>query len=212
MKLLIESSAQITEATTDQNKNLFLQGIFMQAEAVNRNGRLYPADIMRGAVEKYKENYISKNRAFGELAHPESPKVIAENISHIITSLEMDGNNVIGKAKILNTPKGNIARGLIEGGGVLGMSSRAMGSVDLRDGVEYIQEDFQLETVDIVLDPSAHDAFVESLVENAEWIWNNGSWSRKTLTASKNRIKKASKRDLDKSIFEEFTNLIESLK
>ena len=152
-------------------KNLFIEGIFAQAELKNRNGRIYPKQIMESAVNKYISEYVHSKRALGELSHPENrPTVKPELASHLITELRMDGNNVKGKAKILNTPQGQIVRGLLEGGVQLGVSTRALGSVKEQNGSQVVQPDFQLYAVDVVSDPSGIDCWVNSINESREWV------------------------------------------
>ena len=165
----------ITEATEDGKKNYFIEGVFMQSEAKNRNGRIYPKKIMENAVAKYVDEQVSQNRAVGELNHPEGPTVNLDKVSHLITDLHWEGNDVVGKASILDTPMGQIVKGLLEGGVNLGVSTRGMGSLESRGGVNYVGSDFTLNTVDIVQDPSAPNAFVNGIMEGVEWVWNNGA-------------------------------------
>jgi hypothetical protein len=186
MKLITEHTDQeleyITEGTGPK-KDMFISGIFMQAEKQNRNGRVYPKKIMEGAIARYDEQYIKTKRAVGELNHPEGPTINLDKVSHIITELKWQGNDIMGKAKILNTPMGIIAKGLIEGGVQLGVSSRGMGSLTSRGGQNMVGEDFVLSTVDIVQDPSAHDAFVNGIMEGAEWIHDavKDSWVKQEV-------------------------------
>lgn len=214
MKLLIEHSITESAEETDANgqKHLYLQGVFMQAETINKNKRFYSKEILGEATKTYNRDYVITKRSFGELTHPQSPEVDANNISHIITELEMKGNSVHGKAKILNTPKGQIVKGLIEGGGQLGMSSRALGSVTEKTGVEYVQDDFQLKTVDIVLDPSAPNAFVEALMENVNWVWDGKVWKQERLQIAKKNIKESTKSNRDAVMLREFISLMDALK
>jgi len=181
-----EVSSLIVEENAKGEKEYFIQGVFMQSEIKNRNGRIYPKDIMEKEVNRYRENFIDKKRAFGELGHPEGPTINLDRVSHLITSLEEDGNNYIGKAKILSTPNGQIVRNLINDGAKLGVSSRGLGSLEQKGGAQYVKGDFQLATAaDIVADPSAPEAFVEGIMEGVEWIYENGVL--KALEAEKMR-------------------------
>ena len=179
MKLIsehIEEIEYITEAKEGGGKNYKIRGIFMQADVKNRNGRIYPLDILRKEVTKYNKNFIQQNRAFGELGHPDGPTVNLERVSHMITSLTPDGKNFIGEAKIMDTPMGKIVKNLMDEGCKLGVSSRGMGSLQQRNGANYVKDDFYLATAaDIVADPSAPNAFVEGVMEGKEWVWNNGA-------------------------------------
>lgn len=178
MKLITElneSVKYVTEASEDGKKNLYIEGPFLQSEIKNRNGRVYPRSVMEREVNRYNEQFVSKGRALGELGHPDGPSINLDRVSHIIESLKQDGTNWIGRARITDTPMGNIARGLIESGAQLGVSSRGMGSLKLnREGINEVQDDFHLATAaDIVADPSAPDAFVNGIMEGVEWIWEN---------------------------------------
>ena len=172
----VEEVEFITEAKESGGKNYKIRGIFMQADVKNRNGRVYPMEVLEKEVTKYNKNFIRENRAFGELGHPEGPTVNLERVSHMITKLHPDGKNFIGEAKIMDTPMGKIVKNLMDEGGKLGVSSRGMGSLDSKNGANYVRDDFYLATAaDIVADPSAPNAFVEGIMEGKEWIWNNGS-------------------------------------
>jgi len=173
----IEDVEFITEAKDNSGgKNYKIRGIFMQADVKNRNGRVYPLDILQKEVTKYNKNFIRENRAFGELGHPEGPTVNLERVSHMITELHPDGKNFIGEAKIMDTPMGKIVKNLMDEGAKLGVSSRGMGSLDSKNGANYVKDDFYLATAaDIVADPSAPNAFVEGIMEGKEWVWNNGA-------------------------------------
>ena len=172
----VEDVEFITEAKENGGKNYKIRGIFMQADVKNRNGRVYPMEILEKEVTKYNKNFIRENRAFGELGHPEGPTVNLERVSHMITELHPDGKNFIGEAKIMDTPMGKIVKNLMDEGAKLGVSSRGMGSLDSKNGANYVRDDFYLATAaDIVADPSAPNAFVEGIMEGKEWIWNNGS-------------------------------------
>ncbi len=179
MKLITEYvENDLNYLTEEKNgeRQYVIEGIFMQADSKNRNGRIYPKAVMEAAVDKYMSEQVSKGRAVGELNHPEGPTINLDKVSHKITELRWEGNNVVGKAQILNTPMGQIVKGLMDGGVQLGVSSRGMGSLAQRGGVNYVGKDFQLATVDIVQDPSAPEAFVNGIMEGVEWIWENGSF------------------------------------
>jgi hypothetical protein len=187
---LTEENRIITEATEDGKKNLFIEGIWLQADIKNRNGRCYPSAIMEREVDRYSRDYINKGRAMGELGHPEGPQINLDRVSHRIVSLRREGSNFMGKAMITDTPMGNIARGLIESGVCLGVSSRGMGSLKERNGVMEVQEDFYLATAgDIVADPSAPSAFVNGIYEGAEWVWSNGALKEMQLDEVKKDVK-----------------------
>ena len=172
----VEEVEYITEAKEDGSKSYKIRGIFMQADIKNRNGRVYPMEILENEVGKYNKNFIKEKRAFGELGHPEGPTVNLERVSHMITSLTPDRKNFIGEAKIMDTPMGKIVKNLMDEGAKLGVSSRGMGSLESKGGANYVRDDFYLATAaDIVADPSAPNAFVEGIMEGKEWVWNNGS-------------------------------------
>ena len=180
MKLISEyNDYQMTPVVIEENakgqKEYFIEGVFMQSEIKNRNGRVYPKEIMQKEVNRYTKEFVEKDRAFGELGHPEGPTINLDKVSHLITSLEEDGNNYVGRAKILSTPNGQIVRNLIDDGAKLGVSSRGLGSLEEKGGAQYVKGDFQLATAaDIVADPSAPEAFVEGIYEGVEWIMSNG--------------------------------------
>ena len=172
---VVENVEFITEEKRS-GKSYKIRGVFMQADVKNRNGRVYPMDILQKEVTKYNKNFIQQNRAFGELGHPDGPTVNLERVSHMITSLTPDGKNFIGEAKIMETPMGKIVKNLMDEGAKLGVSSRGMGSLNQKNGASYVRDDFYLATAaDIVADPSAPNAFVEGIMEGKEWVWNNGS-------------------------------------
>ena len=172
----VEEVEYITEEKDDGGKNYKIRGIFMQADIKNRNGRVYPMEVLDEEVKKYNKNFIQQNRAFGELGHPDGPTVNLERVSHMITSLKPDGKNFIGEAKIMDTPMGKIVKNLMDEGAKLGVSSRGMGSLKQKDGANVVSDDFYLATAaDIVADPSAPNAFVEGIMEGKEWVWNNGA-------------------------------------
>ena len=201
----------LTEKKEDGSKSVYIEGIFMQAEKPNRNGRIYGRGIMEREVQKYQE-LINEKRSLGELGHPPSPSINLNQVSHMITGLKFEGNDIYGKAKILDTPMGKIAKNFIEEGVRLGVSSRGLGSVKLnKEGVNEVQDDFHLATVDIVADPSAPDAFVQGIMESADWILENGVWKAIQIEQAQNTIRKASKADLNKvklQIFEQFLRSI----
>ena len=179
LKLISEAVADceyLVEEQKDGKKNYKIKGIFMQADIKNRNGRVYPQEVLANEVAKYNKNFIKENRAFGELGHPDGPTVNLERVSHMITSLTPDGKNFIGEAKIMSTPMGTIVKNLMDEGAKLGVSSRGMGSLESKNGANYVRDDFYLATAaDIVADPSAPNAFVEGIMEGKEWVWNNGN-------------------------------------
>ena len=172
----VEEVEYITEEKENGGKNYKIRGIFMQADIKNRNGRIYPMEVLDEEVKNYNKKFIEQNRAFGELGHPEGPTVNLERVSHMITSLKPDGKNFIGEAKIMDTPMGKIVKNLMDEGAKLGVSSRGMGSLKQRGGANVVSDDFYLATAaDIVADPSAPNAFVEGIMEGKEWVWNNGA-------------------------------------
>jgi hypothetical protein len=178
----------------------------------NRNGRVYPKDILENEVSRYNREFINKKRAFGELGHPDGPTVNLERVSHMITSLKPDGKNFIGEAKIMDTPYGKIVKGLIDEGAQLGVSSRGMGSLIQRNGANYVKDDFYLATAaDIVADPSAPDAFVEGIMENKEWVWDNGRLVERDIEAWKQQIREARQRKLDETKLKVFKSFLGKL-
>jgi len=194
MKLItehIDSGLQyITEADDKGNKNVVIEGVFMQAEKQNRNNRIYPRKVLEAATGKYVKEQVLTGRAVGELNHPDGPAINLDKVSHRITELRWDGNNVVGKALILNTPMGQIVKGLVEGGCKLGVSSRGMGSVETRENKTYVKDDFILATVDIVQDPSAPEAFVKGIMEGVEWIWKSGILKPQQIEKYETEMKK----------------------
>jgi len=216
MKLIAEYTDQkleaIVEAKEDGSKSHFIEGIFMQSEAKNRNGRIYPKMVMESAVDKYVTEQVKTGRAVGELNHPDGPTVNLDKVSHKIESLDWDGNDVVGKARILNTPMGNIVKGLLEGGVQLGVSTRGMGSLEERNGTMYVKDDFLLNTVDIVQDPSAPTAFVNGIMEGVEWVWNNGMIQPQVIEKMETEIKTAPRTDLYEVQTREFKNFLSLLK
>ncbi len=212
MKLICEVNEDIQyeleEAEGDKPKKYFLEGIFMQADQKNRNGRLYPKSILAKEVKRYSEKYIKSNRAFGELGHPDGPTVNLDRVSHMITDLKEDGSNFVGRAKVMDTPYGKIVKNLIDEGAKLGVSSRGMGSLKPNKDAQVVQSDFYLATAaDIVADPSAPDAFVEGIMEGKEWVWDNGLIREKAISEYKREITNAPRKNLEKvkiRAFEDF--------
>lgn len=214
MKLIKEITETVSYLTEDANgkKTLYIEGPFLVSEKKNRNGRLYEYNTMKKEVSRYTEEYINKNRAFGELGHPDSPTINLDRVSHMITSLREDGNQWVGKAKILDTPMGNIAKSLIEGGAQLGVSSRGMGSLKMVNGINVVQPDFYLATAaDIVADPSAPGAFVQGIMEGKEWMLVDGKWTEVNIEESIQIIKKTSSRDIEKVSLQIFENFLKRL-
>ena len=209
MKLITEHFDNLEYITEDKDgeKNTFLQGVFMQAEQKNRNGRIYPKETLFKAVEKYINEQVKTGRAVGELDHPAGPQINLDKVSHKITRLEFDGDNVVGKAQVLETPMGKIVEGLIKGGVKLGVSSRGMGTVENRKGATYVNDDYMLSTVDIVQDPSAQGAFVDGIMEGVEWIWDNGILKAQQLEKYETEIREASSKELgsvQEKVFKDF--------
>ena len=214
MKLITENINEVRVLTEEKGgvKSLFIEGPFLVAETKNRNGRVYPSQTMAKEVNRYNEEYISKNRAFGELGHPDSPTINLDRVSHLITSLKQEGNHWIGKAKILETPMGKIAKSLMEGGATLGVSSRGMGSLKEMNGVNVVQPDFYLATAaDIVADPSAPGAFVQGIMEGKEWVWENGKVKEVDINEYHSQIKNAKQRQLDEISLKIFENFLSKL-
>jgi hypothetical protein len=189
-----------------------IEGVFAQAESKNRNGRIYPQMVMEKAVGKYVREQVSKDRAVGELNHPDGPTVNLDKVSHRITELNFEGSNVMGKALILDTPNGQIVKGLLEGGVKLGVSTRGMGSLEQRNGAMYVKDDFILNTVDIVQDPSAPAAFVNGIMEGVDWIWNNGILQPQVIEEIETEIKQTPIAHLPEVQIREFKNFISLIK
>jgi len=214
MKLIKEIQETVNYITegADGKKELFIEGPFLVSEKKNKNGRLYEYNTMKKEVHRYTEEYINKNRAFGELGHPETPTINLDRVSHLIVGLREDGTQWIGKAKILDTPMGQIARQLIEGGAQLGVSSRGMGSLKNVNGVNVVQNDFYLATAaDIVADPSAPGAFVQGIMEGKEWVLVNGVWTEQDLSIAKGMIRSASKSQIEEVSLRIWENLVKKL-
>ena len=187
----IQDVEYITEQKENGKKNYKIKGIFMQADIKNRNGRIYPQEVLEKEVRRYNKDQINNNRAYGELGHPEGPTINLERASHMITKLFPDGKNFIGEAKILSTPMGKIVENLLDDGAKLGVSSRGMGSLNQKNGANYVRNDFYLATAaDIVADPSAPNAFVEGIMEGKDWVWNNGTIVEAELVRMKDRIER----------------------
>jgi hypothetical protein len=217
MKLITElneSVSYLTEATESGKKQHFIEGIFLQADIKNRNGRVYPINVMENEVERYVREVVHANRAYGELGHPSGPSINLDRVSHMITELRRDGKNFIGKAKITETPMGNIARGLLESGANLGVSSRGMGSLKESNGVMVVQSDYHIATAaDIVADPSAPNAFVKGIMENVEWVYDpvKDTWLEEKLDTVKRAVHKMSKSQLQEKKLAIFEDYIASL-
>jgi len=214
MKLITETVEEVKMIIEEKNgvKSLYISGPFLVAEKKNRNGRMYKTDILAKEVERYNEEYVTKNRAFGELGHPDSPTINLDRVSHLITNLKQEGNQWIGKAKILETPMGKIAKSLMEGGATLGVSSRGMGSLKEVNGVNVVQDDYYLATAaDIVADPSAPGAFVSGIMEGREWVWDNGVVKEFDVNAYYNQIKNAKQKQIDEISLKIFENFLSKL-
>lgn len=216
MRLISEINEQvkfITETTESGKKELYIEGIFMMAEEPNRNKRIYPINILNREATRYVNEYVNKNRAYGELGHPEGPTINLERVSHLIKELRQEGNNFVGKAKIMDTPYGNIVKNLISNGGVVAVSTRGLGSLtQTKEGYNVVQDDFYLATAaDIVADPSAPNAFVHGIMENKEWVFVAGRWTEQNIEESKKLIQKTSSSDLNKVKLKVFENFINKL-
>jgi hypothetical protein len=216
MKLISEEAIDVnfvTEEDENKKKSYFIEGIFMQSEMKNRNGRVYPKAILQKEVKRYTDKFINTKRAFGELGHPDGPTVNLERVSHMITELVEDGANFVGRAKIMDTPYGKIVKNLIDEGAKLGVSSRGMGSLKpVQDGLQEVQSDFYLATAaDIVADPSAPDAFVSGIMEGKEWVWDNGLLKEKEIVEYQKQIERATEISRNKVRIEAFENFITKL-
>ena len=214
MKLISEevSSAEYLVEEKNGKKEYKIKGVFLQSNIKNRNGRVYPKDILLKEVKRYNAEFINKNRAFGELGHPDGPTVNLERVSHMIKKLYPDGDNFIGEAKIMDTPYGKIVKGLIDEGAQLGVSSRGMGSIEQRNGASYVKNDFMLATAaDIVADPSAPQAFVEGIMEGKEWVWDNGVLVEQDIEAWKMEMIKTKQKALEEKKIKIFGEFIRKL-
>ena len=215
MKLIREeietANVTITEGKNGK-KNHFIEGVFLQGEIKNRNGRMYPISALQREAVNYNKKYIEKGRALGELGHPDGPTINLDRVSHLITSLKQEGNNYVGKARLLDTPMGNIAKNLIDEGVKLGVSSRGLGTIRERDGVKVVMDDFMLATAaDIVADPSAPDAFVNGIMEGKEWIYNNGSVQEQKVEQIKKRIDNAALNQMEEVKLSAFSQYLQGL-
>ena len=196
MRLISENFVDNVEYITEQDektgkKNYKLKGVFMQSEIKNRNGRVYPFEVLDKEVKRYNKEFIEQNRAYGELGHPDGPTVNLDKVSHMVTSLQPDGKNFIGEAKVMSTPMGNIVKNIMDDGGKLAVSSRGMGSLEQKNGANYVKDDFYLATAaDIVADPSAPNAFVDGIMEGKEWVWNNGLLQEQEVVEIKNEMER----------------------
>lgn len=217
MKLIretVEHTKFITENKLGKGKDYFIEGIFLQSDLKNRNGRMYPEAVMDREVGRYMESLVKQNRAYGELGHPDTPSINLDRVSHLIVDLRKEGTNYIGKAKILETPMGNIARGLLDGGANLGVSSRALGSLQMnKEGIQVVQDDFMLSTAaDIVADPSAPDAFVRGIMESVEWVFVDGKFEQKQIEDAKKMIQRTPSKRLTEASIAAFQNFLNNLK
>jgi hypothetical protein len=216
MKLIKEHTEEVkylVEEKLGKGKEYFIEGVFLQSNLKNRNGRVYPVDILDNEVKRYNEEYVNKNRAFGELGHPDSPTINLDRVSHMIKSLRREGDNFIGKAKIMDTPYGKIVKSLIDEGATLGVSSRGMGSLNRKGDVAYVGNDFTLATAaDIVADPSAPNAFVEGVMESKEWVMVDGKFVEKDLREAQGIIRSASRKNLEEAKLKVFMNFLAKIK
>ena len=213
---LIREEIETAKVTITEGKNgkksHFIEGVFLQGEIKNRNGRMYPISTLQREAKNYNTKYIEKGRALGELGHPDGPTINLDRVSHLITSLKQEGNNYVGKARLLDTPMGNIAKNLIDEGVKLGVSSRGLGTIRERDGVKVVMDDFMLATAaDIVADPSAPDAFVNGIMEGKEWIYNNGSVQEQTVEQIKKRIDNAALNQMEEVKLSAFSQYLQQL-
>lgn len=217
MKLIREvydTTAVVVENKLGKGKEYFIEGVFLQSEITNRNGRMYPEKVMDKEVGRYMESLVKQNRAYGELGHPDNPSINLDRVSHLIVDLRKEGTNYVGKAKIMETPMGNIARGLLDGGANLGVSSRALGSLQMnKEGIQVVQDDFMLSTAaDIVADPSAPDAFVRGIMESVEWVFVNGKFEQRHIEETKKLIQKTPSKRLTETSIRAFQNFLANLK
>ena len=214
IKEVFETTNMVVEEKLGKGKTYFIEGVFLQSDIQNRNGRMYPEAVMDKEVGRYMKEYVEKNRAYGELGHPDTPSINLDRVSHLIVDLRKEGTNYIGKAKILNTPMGKIAQGLLDGGANLGVSSRALGSLQMnKEGVQVVQDDFMLSTAaDIVADPSAPDAFVRGIMESKEWTFVDGKFVEKNIEEVRSFIKKTSSRNLEEAKILAFQHFLSKIK
>ena len=212
MKLITEHTNQIEYLTEGKGKEQYIRGIFMQSDIKNQNGRVYPHAVLQKEVKNFNTKYVNEGRALGELGHPMGPVINLDRVSHVIKELKEDGKNFVGKAKVMDTPNGKIVKNFISEGVKLGVSSRGMGSLKMnRKGVNEVQSDFVLSTIDIVADPSAPDAFVNGIMEGKEWIWENGVIIEKDIDAMKKTILNAKMKDLEQIKLEVFQKFLQNL-
>jgi len=214
IKEVVESTKLVVEEKLGKGKTYFIEGVFLQSELQNRNGRMYPESIMDKEVGRYLKESVKQNRAYGELGHPDSPSINLDRVSHLIVDLRKEGTNYIGKAKILDTPMGQIAKGLLDGGANLGVSSRALGSLKMNnEGINVVQDDFMLSTAaDIVADPSAPDAFVRGIMESKEWTFVDGKFVEKNIEEVRSFIKKTSSRSLEEAKIIAFQHFLSKIR
>jgi hypothetical protein len=212
MKLITEHINEVEYITEGKGKEQYIKGIFMQSDLKNQNGRIYPHAVLKKEVNNFNNKYVAEGRALGELGHPMGPVINLDRVSHVIKELTEDGKNFIGKAKVMDTPNGKIVKNFISEGVKLGVSSRGMGSVKTnKEGVNEVQKDFVLSTVDIVADPSAPDAFVNGIMEGKEWVWENGVIKERDIDAMKKTIMKAKMKELEQKKLEVFTKFLQNL-
>ena len=212
MKLITEHINEIEYLTEGKGKEQYIKGIFMQSDIKNQNGRVYPHAVLQKEVKNFNTKYVNEGRALGELGHPMGPVINLDRVSHVIKELTEDGKNFVGKAKVMDTPNGKIVKNFISEGVKLGVSSRGMGSLKAnKQGVNEVQKDFVLSTVDIVADPSAPDAFVDGIMEGKEWVWENGVIKERDIDAMKKTIMKAKMRELEQKKLEVFTKFLQNL-
>lgn len=214
IKETVEQTNFIVENKLGKGKEYYIEGVFLQSELKNRNGRMYPEQVMDKEVGRYMESLVKQNRAYGELGHPDTPSINLDRVSHLIVDLRKEGTNYIGKAKILETPMGNIARGLLDGGANLGVSSRALGSLQTnKEGVQIVQDDFMLSTAaDIVADPSAPDAFVRGIMESVEWVFVDGKFEQRQIEETQKMIQRTPSKKLNEASIAAFQNFLKNLK
>ena len=217
MKLISEfNDYAVTPVIVEENekgeKDYFIEGVFMQSDIKNRNGRIYPEQVMKKEVDRYRKEFVEKDRAFGELGHPDGPTINLDKVSHMITKLEQDGKNFMGRAKILSTPNGQIVRNLINDGAKLGVSSRGLGSLETRNGAQVVKDDFQLATAaDIVADPSAPEAFVEGIMEGVEWVYESGILKAVEVEQMRDKLRSAKLNKLEETKLNMWKKFVENL-
>jgi hypothetical protein len=208
---LVEDVKYIQEDSGNGGKDYYIEGVFLQSEVKNRNGRVYPTPTLVKECRRYIKEYVDKGRALGELNHPTGPTVNLDRVSHMVKSLNESGRDMIGRAKVLGTPMGNIVKNLINEGAKLGVSSRGMGSLAARNGYQEVQEDFMLAAIDIVADPSAPNAFVNGIMEGKEWVWDNGILKSQEIEKYQRTIAKSSSRNLERNMIKVFEHFLRSI-